>query len=240
MSYTYSSYKTALAELMVVPESDANFVSILPSIIEYAEMRCYRELDLISTVVRDSSASLTVDTRTFNLPSSQGRFVVVEGVNLIEPAGASVATGSRRPLVPVSREVLDYVWPSEVAPDDGAPPSYFAMVTDQILLIAPAPGSVYNVEVVGTIRPTALSEANDNTFLTNFLPDLFMAASMVFASGYQKNFGSQADDPKMALSWEGQYKALFASANLEEMRKKFTSVSWSSKNPAPAAVPQRG
>ena len=51
---------------------------------------------------------------------------------------------------------------------------------------------------------------------------------MVFASGYQKNFGSQSDDPKMAMSWEDQYQKLMASANAEELRKKWAGPGWTS------------
>ncbi len=48
MPITYTSYKTTIANLMVIPETDANFLQILPSIIDYAEERIYRDLDLLS------------------------------------------------------------------------------------------------------------------------------------------------------------------------------------------------
>lgn len=37
MSYTYATYTTTLANLLAESETDANFVQILPSIIDYAE-----------------------------------------------------------------------------------------------------------------------------------------------------------------------------------------------------------
>jgi hypothetical protein len=58
-----------------------------------------------------------------------------------------------------------------------------------------------------------------------------MAASMVFASGYMRNFGSQADDPRMSQSWESQYQLLKASAQTEQARQRFESWGWSSGNP---------
>ena len=63
MSYTYATYTAALAELMVTPSTDPNFVAIEPSIIDYAEQRIYRELDLLGTNITDSTATLTADTR---------------------------------------------------------------------------------------------------------------------------------------------------------------------------------
>ena len=64
MSYTYTTYTAALAELMVTSDADANFTGILPSIIDYAEQRIYRELDLPYTNTTDSSATVTAGQRT--------------------------------------------------------------------------------------------------------------------------------------------------------------------------------
>ena len=54
--------------------------------------------------------------------------------------------------------------------------------------------------------------------------DLLIAASMVWVTGYQRNFGAQGNDPQYASSWEGQYQIAFKSANVEELRKKWTSI----------------
>lgn len=239
MSYTYATYQTALAELMVTATSAADFVAILPSIIDYAEQRCYRDLDLLSTVVRDSSTNLTANARAFTLPTSLGRFVVINGVNVVTPVATTTANGTRNPLVPTSRDVLDLLWPSEAAASASTVPTLFAMITDQQIIVGPPPGAAFNVEIIGTIRPTALSASNTTTSLSTYLPDLFLAASMIFASGYQKNFGGQSDDPKMSASWEQQYGTLLASANAEEFRKRFQSSAWTSQTAPPAAQPPR-
>ena len=97
------------------------------------------------------------------------------------------------------------------------------MVTDQSIVMAPSPGAAFAVEVIGNIRPTPLSATNTTTFLASYLPDLFFAASMIFVSGWQKNFGAQADDPRMAMSWETQYQGLLSSAKIEELRKKYAA-----------------
>jgi hypothetical protein len=242
MSLDYTTYVAALVNLAVesTPPSDA-FTAILPSIIDDAEQRIYREIDLLSTIVRDSSANVTANSRTFTLPQAQGRFVVVEGINIITPVGTTPSTGgARNALTSASREYIDFTWPSEAAADATTIPTYFGMVTDQIVIFGSPPGDAFNVEVVGTIRPAPISASNPTTFLSLYLPDLFLAASVVFLAAWQKNFGSSSDNPQMAVSWEAHYQALFKSANLEETRKKFASVSWTSKSPSSAAVPQRG
>jgi hypothetical protein len=92
---------------------------------------------------------------------------------------------------------------------------------------------------VGTTRPTPLSAANPVTFLSANLPDLLLAASMVFMAGYEKSFGAQSDDPQLAQSWETQYGKLFASANTEEARKRFAGSAWSSQPQSAEAQPAR-
>ena len=89
-------------------------------------------------------------------------------------------------------------------------------------------------EVVGTVRPDSLSSTNQTTFISLYLPDLFLAASMVFVSGYQRDFAlgaSQPNDPGMPINYESQYQTLLKSAGVEEARKKFEAAGWTSMSP---------
>ena len=229
MSYTYATYTTALANLMVVSTSDPNFVAIEPSIIDYAEQRIYRELDLPYTNTTDSSATTTAGQRTFDLPTTLGTFIVVDYLNIITPYTATTTTGTRVPLIPASRDFIDISYPANTSAT--GTPVYFGMVSNSQVVFGPVPDQAYPVEVIGTIRPAPLSSTNTTTILTTYVPDLFMAASMVFASGYMRNFGSQADDPRMSQSWENQYQLLKASAQTELARQRFESWGWSSGSP---------
>ena len=65
-------------------------------------------------------------------------------------------------------------------------------------------------------------------------------ASMIYISGYQRNFGRQSDDPAMAQSYESQYQALLKSAVTEEVRKKYESAGWTSESVSPVSTPTRG
>jgi len=231
VSYTYATFTTALAAELAENASDANFLTILPTIIQNAELRCYRDLDLLSTIVTDT-ATATINSRGFTLPQNQGRFVVVEQMNVL-------ASGVHTPLTPISKEALTAFWPSDTSVLASDVPTHFAPVTDQLFLLAPPPGSAVTIEVVGTIRPAALSAINTTTFLTLYLPDLFFAAAMCEGAAWQKNYGAAADEPRQAQSWEQKYAAIFSGARGEEIRKKFGSASWSSKSPM-AALPDRG
>lgn len=236
MSLNYTTWVTAVSTLTEIPSTNTDFLAILPDCIDAAEQRIYRELNLLQTVVRDSSQSLTPGSRNFSLPTAQGLFVVVNGINLATPAGTAPDSGTRNPLIPVNRDFLDLAWPSV---NTSALPKYFSMLTQTAILVGPWPDAAYTVEVIGTQRPTPLSSSNPTTFLATNLPDLFLSASMVFMSAYQKNFGAQADNPQMSQSWESQFQLLKASAMTEEARKMFMGSSWSSLTQSPEAQPAR-
>jgi hypothetical protein len=230
---TYDDFVTQLANMLVITPTDANFVAQLPNIINDAEQRIYRELDLLATVVRDSTAHLTANNRLFTFPQ---HFVVTDEINIFTPAGA---TTQRRQLVPTTREFLNAVYPNDTADTDPSIPEYYAMVTDQSILVGPSPDDQYIVEVTGTVRPEPLSSSNTETWLTLYLPDLFFAGALVFGYGYMKDYGAMSDDPASALSWDVHFKELLSSANTEETRKKYASQGWTSKNPTMLATPPR-
>ena len=237
MSLTYNTFTTALANFLVLPVTDPNFVAAIPNIIDDAEQRIYRDLDLLNTIVRDASAAFTSGNRNFSLPSSQGTFVVLENINVITPSGTpNPDAGTRNPLLPASKEMLDVMYPSATP---GGVPQYFGMITQSTIVVGPWPDAAYQVEVVGTMRPAPLSSANQTTLLSQYLPDLFLDAALVMGAGYLKNFGAATDDPNSGMSWESKYQLALKSAAIEEARKKFTTEGWSSKEPAPTATPPR-
>ncbi len=233
---TYSTYKTALATLSVVPETDPNWLAILPDTIDYAELRIYRDLDLLSTVLTNTSFSTTASASKVQL--TQGTFVTLQNVNVITPAGTTNPdSGTRNPVLPVSKEYIQYSWPSS---SNAGVPEYFAMIDERTFSLGPWPDAAYTLEIIGTYRPETLSAVNTQTFISQYLPDLFLMASMIFISGYQRNFGRQSDDPAMAQSYESQYQALLRGATVEEYRKKFAASGWTSISPSPVATPGRG
>lgn len=219
MAYNYSSFIAALSNETGIPVTDANFIVELPQIIDSAEQRIYRELDLVSTSVTATGTAAS-NNRIFAIPQDYGHIIVVDAINVID------AGSVRHPVTPATREVIDFCFPSDLAPSTPSYPSVFSRIDDTNVLWGPAPDQNYTVELVGTIRPTPLSNTNTTTFLTSYLSDLFFAAAMVVVTGYMRNWSAQADDPRMGLSWEQQYQQRLASAKTEELRKSYvTSVS---------------
>ncbi len=242
---TYSTYKTQIAQMAVVAEDDVNFLAILPMMIDYASLRIARDLDLMFTSVSLHGAGYKLTAGNRNLSFAQNfpdgsSFVVSEQINLILDATEETNpdTGTRVPLLPTSKEFLDAVYGSAVTANR-AQPKYFAPFNETLFFVGPVPAVDYYVEVVGTIRPAPLSAAVPETFISQYLPDLLVMASMIYISAYQRNFGRANDDPQMAVTYEGQYQALLKSALMEENRKKFEAAAWSSQSPSPVATPTR-
>lgn len=234
--YNYATYVNQIALLAVVDPTDPNFVSNVPSMIEYAELRILRDLDLLVVSGNIEGYFLTVGSRQITIP--MGTMVVSEQINVITPYPVSdPELGARNPMTPTTKEYLDMVYGDSSVT---GLPEYYVPFNDNLFLVGPFPDANYYVEIVGTVRPAPLSVSNPTTFISQYLPDLFTMASMVYVSGYQRNFGRQSDDPQMAQSYEQQYKTLLEGAVKEEVRKKYESVGWSSMDPSPLATPTRG
>jgi hypothetical protein len=238
MSLTYATYIQQIATMAVVPVSDSNYTTIIPSMIDYAELRMQRDLDFLSTQISTSAYSFTSGNNQLTIPTSQ--FIVAQTFEVIDNSGNST------PLLPVTKEFIQNVYGSGAT---AGLPQYFAVYggdtattgnTSQYMIVGPKPNSNYSVRLTGTVRSAPLSATNTTTFISTYLPDMFIMASMIYISAYQRNFGRLNDDPQMAQTYESQYQALKGSALIEENRKKFEAAAWSSYSPAPAATPTRG
>ncbi len=238
MALTYAQFVTDLANFLVVPETDTAFIAALPNIIADAENRLYRELDLLNARVT-ATTPFVANNRNLTLPTpANGQpFVVVEQMNVITAAGVTDPDqGTRNPMTPCSKEVLDVLWPSSTG---SGLPTLFAPVTQTSWIVGPWPDAAYTVEVVGTFQPEALSATNPTTLLSTYLEDVFFAAALVMSAGYQLNFSAGGDNPASGVTWESHVQTLLSSAKKVEFRKKFGSEGWTSKEPDPMATPPR-
>lgn len=212
----YSEFVAALVAETNIEATNPGLVAILPTIIDQAEGMIYREPKLLflSSIVTDDSGFTTASNQQFTLPRV---FTILQSVNLVQG-------NDRVPLEKISREWLQAVYTMRIAGSISDVPAKWAPLTDQIILLGPTPGGTSQLECIGNARPANLSASNPTTWLWTYLADLAFAAAMVFMSGYMRNFGSQADDAKMALSWKGIYDELLPGATTEEMRRKFEAT----------------
>jgi len=230
--------------MAVVPSNDPNFQAILPSMIDYAELRIQRDLDLFAGQTVNTSYLTSIGSATVTIQDAD--FITIQSVSL------SPTSGLNTPLLPTTKEFLQYVYPVGSTSDV---PQYFSMYssntvttqgggssanpTTMSIRLGPIPNAVYPLTINGTLHTAALSASNTPTWISTYLPDLFIMASMVYVSAFQRNFGRVNDDPAMAQTYESQYMGLLNGAKTEEFRKRFQGSAWTSMSTSPVATPTR-
>jgi len=248
---TYNGYVTQIATMAVVNTTtvsgvvqgvDAAFNAIIPQMLNYAEQRIMRDIDLLPAVT-SKDYTLTPNTNMFSISSNDFETLQTLAVN---------ASGSVYPLLPTTKEFLQNVYNGSL---NTGMPKYFAMYggdyatggnTSNIIMMGPAPDTAYSVTVTGTVNlPTLYQNATTalastgTTYISTNLPDMLIMASMIYISAYQRNFGRMSDDPAMAQSYEAQYMTIMKDTNVVEQRKKFGVSAWSSMSIPDAATSTR-
>lgn len=227
----------ALAQLAgdAAYEEDPDFIAILPQAITFAENMILRDLDLLSTVVEDSTGRLTQNRRRFILPTDVGTFIVTEQIIPI------VDGVQQAPLLPTSRETIDALYPAEQAPSSPSIPQFWAPLDQATVLVVPPPDQNYFMLVRGTMRPATLDPKNTlGTFISTQLADLFVAAECEFLVGHwQKSWNAQAGAPSTPQGWRDEYQRRMQPATVEEARKKLMSAGWNPRQPSPVAEPKQ-
>lgn len=221
--------------------------NILPQILSYAEGRIQRDIDALQARTANTY-TLSAGQALLSIPI--GDFLTLETIEVTQNSGSTVVNGT--PLLPVSKEFIQNCY-SGVA--SAGTPQYYAMYgstfgdgadTSVNVLLGPPPNFAFPVRVTGTIRmPSLFSFANIDdadtsyTYISQWLPDMLMMASMIYVSGYQRNFSSMSDSPDTGATWEKQYQALRIGAIMEEDRKKQNGSGWSGYSTPTSATPTR-
>ena len=241
---TWTTLQNSLAAMLSQAPSPytvlpADFVTLFPQATSYAEGLIYRDLVPLNERAQNTSLTTTAASRTLSLTPTSQLVLSVEGFSIIYPATTTnPALGTRYPFGATSLDVIDIIWPQESVTMDPSQADwigrYWAMRDDKTIVFSPTLNGAYTVELTGNFAPVPISASNPTTYLSIVYPELLQAACMVFLTGaLLRNYGSQSDDPKMALSWKGQYQDLLSSAVSEDQRRRMQGKGWSQAVPAP-------
>lgn len=226
---------------------DAPLQTVLPQMLSYAEAKIQRDIDALQARSSNKYA-LTVSNNLLSIPVND--FLVIETFELTQVSNGVVVNSF--PLVPVSKEFIQNCYSGVFSTGR---PKYFAMYGDTFgdgantnvnVLLGPPPNYAYPVRVTGVIRmpslfkfATAGPADTSYTYISQWLPDLLLQASMIFISAYQRNFSANSDDPAMPVNYEKQYRTLLAGAIAEENRKKGLGSGYSAYSMPATATPTR-
>lgn len=226
---------------------DAPLQAIVPQMLNYAELRIQRDIDFLNA--RSSNTyTLTQGNNVLSIPIND--FLTLETLEITQTSGGNVVNST--PLIPCSREFIQNCYAGLFSADT---PQYFAMYGDNFgdgantyvnVLLGPTPNYAYPVRATGVIRLPSLYQFatvgladTSYTYISQWMPDLLIMASMIYVSAFQRNFSATSDDQPMPMSYEKQYQMLRLGAITEENRRKFQASGWSSYSTPTAATPGR-
>lgn len=239
---TWNSYLQQVAAMMVVQTTtvnglvsgvDADTNTIIPQALQYAELRIQRDLDLLAA---RASKSYIMASGTNQLTLLASDFIAVETMMVNNGINTTA-------VLPTSVEFLQNVYGDS---SSTGVPIYFAMYggdilsggnTSSYIQYGPYCSGNYTALLTGFVRlpslfsfASAALAASGTTWISTYLPDLLIQASMIYVSEFQRNFSAVSNDPQMPGIYEQQYQSLLGGAKSENSRSKFESSAWTSKS----------
>lgn len=201
---------------------DPLFIAMFPLATSYAEDRINQEIPFLGNRKTVTAANAT----TGGNPDIAWTAFTSAGATLSVPEQLQVVNGGTNvPYTETSYDLIRVFWPvssQTIAPSlayQGG--RYWAAKDTTSLTVAPTPDGNYSVAVTGIFNPVPISSGNPTTYLSTNYPDLLEAGCLVYLAGaLNRNFGAQADEPKMAMSWEQVFQGLLAPARDEERRRR--------------------
>jgi hypothetical protein len=220
---------------------------IVPQMLNYAEQRIARDLDMLASQT-SNLYTLTAGANVFSLPVND--FQTVQTLEIVQISNGVVVNST--PLIPVSKEFIQNCYGGMYS---AGTPEYFALYgsnfgdnqdTETNILFGPSPNYAYSLRVTGTAAmPSLYQNASSGpadtayTYISQWYPDMLMMASMIYISAYQRNFSATSDSPDMGQSYEKQYQALRLGAVPLENRRKQMGSGWTAYSTPIAATPTR-
>lgn len=194
-----TNYTTLVEAIVAVTEDDgAEFAAYIPTAVDLAEERLFRELDLPELEEK-----------------AQGNMVTGNGI-ITKPTGYEFAeffsytpTGSQRVVLKKKLEsyIQDY-WPNFSTTGE---PKYYCDVNETQFRVAPTPAANYTYEIKYTQKPTKLGTSNENNYFVDNCNDVLFNATMVEIVKFMKAWSQ-------IPVWEGTYTNVRDTWNLEMAR----------------------
>jgi len=182
-----TTYAELVTQIREYTETDSNVLTttIINDMIEHAEMRLYRELDL-DAYKKNATASLTSGTPFVTLPGSiPTNFSAIRIVTIYSPSGSlgGLTDSERRVLRKKDVSYLSEYWPNRTTTGI---PKYYANYDEDSILIAPTPNAAYTIDLEYSALPTGLSSSNTTTWISNNAPTALLYACLLEAFKFLK------------------------------------------------------
>jgi|HubBroStandDraft_3_1064219.scaffolds.fasta_scaffold184765_1 hypothetical protein len=156
----------------------------LPELINFAERRISTELKVLGFVV-PATITLQANVAVYQKPDRWRKTV---SWNVGQSASG---TAVRSQMFPRSYEYIRSYWPDDTQTNlsvygVAAPPKFYADYNYQNFIFAPTPDAAYPAEIVYYEQPALLDATNQTNFITQYLPNLLLYASLLECTPFLK------------------------------------------------------
>jgi hypothetical protein len=221
-----NTYTTLVAGIEAWLEEDGSeFTAAINDIIDLAEKRLARDLDLEIFRRTNSSVSMVVGAATITKPTISSPDLLI-AIKQIWISGGAL-TGIRMLERRSENVVLDY--------NSGAAngvPKYYADESETVVRFAPPPGATYTVNIRYLSRPQPLSSSNETNWFSTYAYDILFKAALAEAEKF-------IVAEERAPVWEKDYLESLAMAKRELYNLYGTQYDRLSAVPVPQAPRSR-
>ena len=208
---TYSELVTQIRDYC---ETDSNVLTttIVNDIIEHAELKIFREIDL-DVFKKYKTASLTSSDAFVAMPGALPvDFEFARYVHIFSPSGSlgGLTDNERVTLQKKDSSYINEYWPNRTST---GVPKYYANWDNDTIILAPTPNEAYTIELAYNAQPTGLSSSNTTTWVSNNAPQLLLYACLIEAFKFLKN-------PDMLNIYTVSYKEELQTMGQEQMGRR--------------------
>ena len=198
------TYDELVQKIRDYTEVDANVLTptIINGIISDAEFRLLRDVDSDNNR-RYDVADLVAGQRFINTPAN---LLVIRSAQIVNGGSGS------------TRNFLEYRDTSFMSEFNSTgvtgEPKYYSMWDQDTIVVAPTPGSVYQIQLNYILKDPGLSSTNTTTYLSQQFPNGLLYACLVEAFSFLKG-------PNDLLQlYEGKYKQVLEGFSVEQMGRR--------------------
>lgn len=186
-------------------ETDTQLTSQIPQFIALGEFRCAREMKTLG-FKRVYAGNFATNSSVMSKPA-----------NWRETISFNFGTGSGgntfNQMWPRSYEFCRSYWPNPTVTDATQPPRFYADYDYNHWLIVPTPVSGIPFEVSIYEKPPPLSTENQTNWLTEYVPDMILYASLLESEPWVKNF-------ELIQAWQANFDRALAALMGEDKKRR--------------------
>jgi len=196
------NYNELVTNIRNYTEVDSNVFteSVINTFITFAENRILRDIDL-DVFKKESSATLTSGNKFLTAPSD----ILTHRYMMVTVSGEQVFLDYR------DTSYMKEYWPEG---SSTGVPKYYSVWDQNTFYLAPTPNSNYGVELGYIYRPTQLSSANQNTWISDNAPEALFYACLIQAYSYTKG------PPEMMQYFDNAYKQAIQGLGMEQQGRR--------------------